>query len=110
MARVAIAIVDRQELLLVRTLDHPDRTEVDAVELAAHLYPSMVFFEDTFGTKIDSILLAGLAGTNGLCAALQQETNVRTEEMAFGIHGVGSGLGEPVSPSALTGLAGALLH
>jgi type IV pilus assembly protein PilM len=78
----SVAIVARGELLLLRTLDHPGRTEVLASELADAIHPSMVFFEDNYSAKIESIQLAGMANVAGLGAALQEETGVRTEAVA----------------------------
>jgi type IV pilus assembly protein PilM len=78
----SVAIVARGELLLLRTLDHPVRTEVQANELADAIHPSMVFFEDNYGANIESIQLAGMANVSGLAVALQEETGVRTRAVS----------------------------
>ncbi|MBI2682409.1 MAG: hypothetical protein HYX26_04200 [Acidobacteriales bacterium] len=104
----SVAIVDQGELLLVRTLDHPGRQEVTARELLDSIYPSMVFFEDTYHAKIEQILLAGMNDLSGLSSSLQSETGVRTQELAQVSGGFGSSLGERVPEAVLTGVAGAL--
>lgn len=103
---VSVAIVDRGELLLFRTIDHPFG-EVAPRELMDYVHPSMVFFEDTFNSKIDSIYLAGLLDVSGLAAELQRETGVRCEELDSGAWR--DSLGEGASRTAVAGVAGALL-
>jgi type IV pilus assembly protein PilM len=78
----AVAIVDRGELLLLRTFDHPGRTEVQAQELADAIHPSIVFFEDNYGAKVISIRIAGMANVNGIASALEAETGIRTQSVA----------------------------
>jgi type IV pilus assembly protein PilM len=78
----SVAIVDRGELLLVRTLDHPGRTEIQAAELADAIHPSIVFFEDNYAAKIESIRVAGMANVAGLAPALHTATGVHTQSLA----------------------------
>ncbi len=102
-----IAIADRGELVLVRTLDHPGRPEVSAQELASAVHPSVVFFEDTISTKLKQILLATPARTSELASALQAETGIRTSDIASYIDS-GDNLGEGATRSVLAGVTGAL--
>jgi type IV pilus assembly protein PilM len=102
-----IAIADRGELVLVRTLDHPGRPEVSAQELASAVHPSVVFFEDTISTKLQQILLATPARTSELASALQAETGIRTSDIATYIDS-GDNLGEGATRSVLAGVTGAL--
>jgi type IV pilus assembly protein PilM len=104
----SVALVDRGEMLLVRTLDHPHRAEVHARELLDSIYPSMVFFEDNHQGKVEQILLAGMSDLDGLSEALQSETGVPTMELARTAGGFGSSLGDRVPEAVLTGVAGAL--
>ena len=103
-----VAIVDRRELLLLRTLDHPGRAAASTKELLDHVYPSMVFSEDTYHAKIEQLLVTGMANVEGLASELQQETGVRTSEIGlastFDLNAGDSG-----TRSALAGVAGALL-
>src|SRR5438270_2673981 len=45
---VSVAIVDRTDLILLRTLDRTGRSEITAKELANQIHPSMFFYEDTY--------------------------------------------------------------
>ena len=101
----SIAIVDGDQVQLLRTLDHPGRTVVSATELANSIHPSMVFYEDTYAAKIELILLGGTAELGGLASTLESESGVRTCELSTG---AGSSLGDNLSEAALAGVAGAL--
>src|SRR5438270_696482 len=102
-----VAIVDKQELVLLRTLDHPHRIGLDARELTENVYPSITFFEDTYSSKIELLQLTGMAEISGVSSVLQSETGVRTEELSRG--NTGEGFGDAVPQSMLAGVAGALL-
>jgi type IV pilus assembly protein PilM len=80
----SVAIVDRGELVLLRTLDHPGKTELSAQELANAIHPSMVFFEDNYSSKIEAIYLAGMAAQPGLAPELQSETGTPCEYLTSG--------------------------
>jgi hypothetical protein len=75
----SLAIVNRTELIQLRTLDHPAQNEISARELADAIHPSMVFFEDNYNAKIELINLAGAAVTPGLDRQLEQETATHCE-------------------------------
>jgi type IV pilus assembly protein PilM len=102
-----IAIADRGELVLVRTLDHPGRPDVSAQELADAVHPSVVFFEDTFSSKLDQIVLATPSRTQELAAALHTETGIRASDIGSYIDS-GDNLGEGATRSVLAGVTGAL--
>jgi type IV pilus assembly protein PilM len=102
-----VAIVDRQELVLLRTLDHPNRTGLNPRELTENVYPSITFFEDTYSSKIELLQLTGMAEMDGVSSVLQSETGVRTEDLPTG--GTSESLGESVPDGVLAGVAGALL-
>ena len=92
-----IAIANGGELLLLRTLDLAGR--VTGKELADHIHPSMVFFEDTHRARIESIALTGMSELGGLANELQAETGTPVTSLA-------QRLTEP--DAALSGVAGAL--
>ena len=102
-----VAIVDRQELVLLRTLDHPLRTGLDPRELTENVYPSITFFEDTYSSKIELLQLTGLAELDGVSPVLQSETGVRTETLGAGLSG--KSLGDMIPAWMLAGVSGALL-
>ena len=102
-----VAIVDRQELVLLRTLDHPPRAGLNAQELTENVYPSITFFEDTYSSKIELLQLTGMAEIGGVASVLESETGVRTEELVT--RSSGESLGDSIPGSMLAGVAGALL-
>lgn len=75
---ISLAIVDRDQLLLTRTLENSAGSKVDGEQLAEDAYPSLVFFQDTYGMKIDTVLVGGLASLDKLSFALQ---GMRVQEL-----------------------------
>jgi type IV pilus assembly protein PilM len=105
----SVAIVDGESLILLRTLDHPGRAEVTAQELASQIHPSIVFFEDTYSSRIEQVLVTGLADVERVTAALQSEIGVQVRELNSSDVATGESLGDALPKSMLTGVAGALL-
>ncbi len=104
---VSVAIVDGNDLLLLRTLDRSGRTDISAQELANQIHPSMVFYEDTYSARIQQVLVTGLANIEQLDNALAAEIGVAVNN----VHSVpdSESLGEPLPKSMLTSIGGALL-
>jgi type IV pilus assembly protein PilM len=102
-----VAIVDRNELLLLRTLDHPGRTDMSAAELTQHVHPSIVFYEDTFSSKIENLFVTGMSNLSGLATGLSSETGIRAEELAA--NAAGDSLGDQLPRTMLAPVAGALV-
>lgn len=76
-----VAIVNHEHLLLVRTIENPAGAQVTGEQIAEDVYPSLVFFQDTYGTKLERVLVGGLASLDALGAALQEHTGVRVQEL-----------------------------
>jgi len=106
-ASTTVAIADGEQLLLVRTLEHPGQ-KLNAAELGKNVYPSMVFYQDNYSSQIEKVLLTGPAENPELASALQREMGISTEELGASLH-LGDSLGEPLPQSMLTAVAGALL-
>lgn len=104
---ISVAIVDRKDLLLLRTLDRSSRSDVSAQELANQIHPSMVFYEDTYSARIEQILVTGLANIERLDNALQAEVGVNVSNLDSVAEG--ESLGEPLPKAMLTSVGGALL-
>jgi type IV pilus assembly protein PilM len=104
----SIVIVDHGDLLLLRTLDHPSRTEVSPEQLVATIHPSMVFFEDTYASRIESLLLTGTSSVTDVVEGLRGELGISVQALAAVAGSFGEGYGERVTPSTLTAVAGAL--
>lgn len=102
-----VAIVDRNELLLLRTLDHPGRTDLTAAELTDHVHPSIVFYEDTFSSKIENLYVTGMSNLSGLASELSAETGIRAEELVTSAEG--DSLGDNLPRTMLAPVAGALV-
>jgi len=74
------------------------------------VYPSIVFFEDNYSSKIERILLCSVSDTNELRQALQEQTGVKPETLDTGVYGSDSLSGDGLPPSVLAGVAGVLTH
>lgn len=106
---ITVAAVQNKELRLMRTLDNPHGEQVSASELGEAVLPSIMFFEDTFGAKIERILVSGAASTQELGAMLQEHIRARVEELAPVISSGQMLSGDTFPPSMMAGVAGALL-
>jgi type IV pilus assembly protein PilM len=104
---ITVAAAVGTELRLVRTLDNPQGENVHAMELAETVLPSIVFFEDTFGARIEQIYLSGVPSISEIGPMLHQHTGAQVEELT---PDVSSPLGgNQLEPSIMAGVAGALL-
>jgi type IV pilus assembly protein PilM len=103
----SVVIVDRNDLVLLRTLDHSASQVISAQQLASQIHPSMVFYEDTYSARIEQILVTGLANIDRLDNALQSEVGVSVANLESAATS-GEGLGEPLPKSMLASVGGAL--
>jgi type IV pilus assembly protein PilM len=101
-----LAIVDQLQLRLIRTLEH--KPGATGEQLAEEIYPSVVFFQDTYGADLERVLVGGQAPVEGLEAALAAQTGLRVTELV-GEREAGGGLGDSAPASALAGVVGALV-
>lgn len=83
-ATTGVAIVQNQDLLLYRTLENPRGPQLDAATLAEDIYPSLVFFQDNYGMKVERILLGGLASAHDMGAALEAQTGAKIDDLVSG--------------------------
>ena len=104
---ITVAIVDDNELRLFRTLENPGGARVNGAQLASEIYPSVVFFEDTFGEHIEGILVSG-ASASEIAPALQEQSNARVQDLPLARF-VSGELPADVPSWSLAGVAGALL-
>ncbi|MBV8207502.1 MAG: hypothetical protein JO041_11970 [Acidobacteria bacterium] len=98
----AVAIVDQGELRLLRTLETVTSAAASPQRLAEDIYPSLVFFQDTYGTQITRMVLGGTAATDELRASLEQQTGLKAMELT----GAGT---IPAPRTAFAGVYGALV-
>lgn len=104
---ITVAIVEQDELRLFRTLENPAGTRVTGAQIGAEIYPSVVFYEDTFGARIEGILVVGVAAAD-IAPALQEHANARVQDLPAARYLSGT-LSSDVPGWSLAGVAGALL-
>jgi type IV pilus assembly protein PilM len=104
---ITVAIVDGDELRLFRTLENPGGARVNGAQVASEIFPSVVFFEDTFGEHIEGILVSG-ASASEIAPALQEQSNARVQDLPLARYVTGD-LSPDVPGWSLAGVAGALL-
>ncbi len=106
---ITVAAAQNAELRLMRTLDNPHGEQVSASELAEAVLPSIMFFEDTFGARIERVLVTGAASIRELGPMLHEHIGARVEELAPVISSGQMLSGDNLPPSMMAGVAGALL-
>ena len=104
---IGIAILDKQQLLLFRNLENPRGVTISGEQLAEEIYPSIVFFQDTYHLNIERIFVAGLSDVTGAVPALRAQTGAEVHELV-GASQLGSGAGS-VPKWRMAGVVGALL-
>ncbi|MGH9512121.1 MAG: type IV pilus biogenesis protein PilM [Terriglobales bacterium] len=77
----SIAIMDKQQLLLFRTLENARGVTITGEQLAEEIYPSVVFFQDTYHMNIDRIFVAGVSDLANAAPALRAQTGAEVEEL-----------------------------
>jgi type IV pilus assembly protein PilM len=78
---ISIAILDQEQLLLFRTLENTRGVAITGEQLAEEVYPSVVFFQDTYSLNIERIYVAGLPESGGAAPALKAQTGAVVEEL-----------------------------
>jgi len=104
----SIAILNEDQLQLFRTLENTRGVTITGEQLAEEVYPSVVFFQDTYHLNIERIYVAGLAESGVAAPALQAQTGAEVQELVASSQlGVSSGL--PVPRWRMAGVVGALV-
>jgi type IV pilus assembly protein PilM len=103
----SISILNHEQLLLFRTLENIRGVTVSGDQLAEDVYPSVVFFQDTYNTNIEQIFVAGISDVAGAAPALQSQTGAEVREL---VRASQLGLGGGSIPKwRMAGVVGALL-
>jgi type IV pilus assembly protein PilM len=103
----SIAILDNQQLLLFRTLENTRGVAVSGEQLAEDVYPSVVFFQDTYSTNIGQIFVAGVSDMATASPALHAQTGAEVKELVKASQlGLGGG---SIPKWRMAGVVGALL-
>jgi type IV pilus assembly protein PilM len=106
---VMIIAAEKHELRLVRTLENPRGAAITPEELAEGVLPSVVFFEDTFGARIEQIFVGGVASLQTIGPLLHQQTGAQVQELGPSLSSEQDLSGENLEPAMMAGIAGALL-
>jgi len=104
---IGIAILDKQQLLLFRNLENARGVTISGEQLAEEIYPSIVFFQDTYHVSLEQVYVAGLSDTGGALSALRAQTNLEVSELV-GASQLGTSVGS-VPKWRMAGVVGALL-
>lgn len=103
----SIAILNHSQLLLFRTLENVRGVNISGEQLAEDIYPSVVFFQDTYNTNIEQIFVAGISDVVGAAPALQAQTGSEVRELVKASQlGLGGG---SIPKWRMAGVVGALL-
>jgi type IV pilus assembly protein PilM len=104
---ISIAILDQEQLLLARTLENVRGVTITGEQLAEEVYPSVVFFQDTYNLNIERVYVAGLPETGGAAPALKSQSGAVVEELVTASQ-IGSTAGT-VPRWRMAGVVGALI-
>jgi type IV pilus assembly protein PilM len=104
---ISIAILDQEQLLLIRTLENLRGVTITGDQLAEEVYPSVVFFQDTYKLNIERVYVAGLPEAGVAAAALKSQSGANVEELVVSSQ-IGSTSGT-VPRWRMAGVVGALI-
>lgn len=103
----SIAVLDQQQLLLFRTLENARGVTISGEQLAEDVYPSVVFFQDTYNTNIEQIFVSGISDVSSVASSLQSQTGAEVRELVKASQlGLGGG---SIPKWRMAGVVGALL-
>jgi len=104
----SLAILNEDQLQLFRTLENGRGVTISGEQLAEEVYPSIVFFQDTYHLNIEQIFVAGLPESGGAAPALKAQTGADVQELVtssqLGMTATGS-----VPKWRMAGVVGALI-
>lgn len=104
----SIAILNDEQLQLFRTLENTRGVTITGEQLAEDVYPSVVFFQDTYHLNIERIYVAGLSEAGGAAPALRTQTGADVQELVSSTQ-LGASTGGAVPRWRMAGVVGALI-
>jgi type IV pilus assembly protein PilM len=104
----SIAILNAGQLQLFRTLENTRGVTITGEQLAEEVYPSVVFFQDTYHLNIEKIYIAGLSEAGGATPALRAQTGADVQELVAASQ-LGVASGGSVPRWRMAGVVGALI-
>lgn len=104
----SLAILNEDQLQLFRTLENPRGVTISGEQLAEEVYPSVVFFQDTYHLNIERIYVAGLPDSGAAASALHAQTDAEVQELVASSQ-LGASAGGAVPRWRMAGVVGALI-
>lgn len=104
----SIAILNESQLQLFRTLENARGVTISGEQLAEEVYPSVVFFQDTYHLNLEQIYVSGLPESMGAAPALRAQTGADVQELVSSAQ-LGMNEGGPVPKWRMAGVVGALI-
>src|SRR5271154_3504402 len=104
----SIAILNADQLQLFRTLENTRGVTITGDQLAEDVYPSVVFFQDTYHLNIEKIFVAGLPESGGATPALRAQTGAEVQDLVASSQ-LGASTGGSVPRWRMAGVVGALI-
>jgi len=104
----SLAILNEDQLQLFRTLENSRGVTISGEQLAEEVYPSIVFFQDTYQLNIEQIYVSGLPESGGAAPALKAATGTEVADLISSGQ-LGNSAGDPVPRWRMAGVVGALL-
>jgi type IV pilus assembly protein PilM len=104
----SIAILNDDQLQLFRTLENARGMTISGEQLAEEVYPSVVFFQDTYHLNIEQIFVSGLPESVRAAPALKAQTGAEVQELVSSSQ-LGMNEGGPVPRWRMAGVVGALI-
>lgn len=104
----SIAILNDDQLQLFRTLENSRGVAITGDQLAEDIYPSLVFFQDTYQLNIEKIFVAGISDIAGAAPALHGQTGAEVQELVTSSQ-LGVSTGGSVPRWRMAGVVGALI-
>ncbi len=104
----SIAILNDDQLQLFRTLENTRGVTITGEQLAEEVYPSIVFFQDTYHLNIERIFVAGIADCASATPALRAQTGAEVHELVSSSQ-LGASTSGSVPRWRMAGVVGALI-
>jgi type IV pilus assembly protein PilM len=82
----AVAVANDGQLLLFRTLEGQGTGTLTVERMADDIYPSLVYFQDSYGLSVEQLLVSGVNHLGDFVPALEEQTGLRVRELIeFGV-------------------------
>jgi type IV pilus assembly protein PilM len=104
---ISLAILEQEQLILFRTLENVRGVTITGDQLSEEVYPSIVFFQDTYTLNIERVYIAGLPDPTSAAQALKSQTGAQVEDLITASQ-IGSTTGN-VPRWRMAGVVGALI-